>query len=86
MDWEKFLRYSYLKFDFSDIQENGLYLVRYGEISSQPFRIAADGNECHVWQPTLEYFPVQMCHMRINEKYRVWHDLCHMDDARMAPL
>lgn len=27
-----------------------------------------------------------MCHMRINEKYRVWHGLCHNDDARMAPV
>ncbi len=25
-----------------------------------------------------------MCHMRVNEKYRVWHDCCHMDDAQMA--
>ena len=34
----------------------------------------------------LEYFlPVQMCHMRVNEKYRVWHGHCHADDARMAP-
>jgi hypothetical protein len=24
--------------------------------------------------------------MRINEGYRVWHDLCHMDDALMAPV
>lgn len=24
--------------------------------------------------------------MRVNEKYRVWHDLCHDDDARMAPV
>jgi hypothetical protein len=24
--------------------------------------------------------------MRVNEKYRVWHDACHMDDARMAPV
>jgi hypothetical protein len=40
-----------------------------------------------VWQPTLEVFlPVQMCHMRVAEKYRVWHGLCHMDDALMAPV
>lgn len=26
-----------------------------------------------------------MCHMRVNEKYRVWHDRCHIDDARMGP-
>jgi len=24
--------------------------------------------------------------MRVNEKYRVWHGLCHNDDARMAPV
>ena len=41
----------------------------------------------HVWQPTLEYFlPAQMCHMRINEKYRLWHGACHLDDARMSPV
>src|SRR5699024_5490856 len=34
----------------------------------------------------LEYFlPVQMCHMRLNQKYRVWHGACHLDDALMAP-
>lgn len=38
-----------------------------------------------IWQAEVEYFlPVQMCHMRVNEKYRVWHDFCHQDDARMA--
>ncbi|MGA2407390.1 MAG: glycoside hydrolase family 9 protein [Bacteroidales bacterium] len=61
--------------------------MKYGNEQSQPFRIAEDVYQRNVWQPTLEYFlPVQMCHMRINEKYRVWHGLCHMDDARMAPV
>ena len=27
-----------------------------------------------------------MCHVRVNERYRVWHDACHLDDARMAPV
>src|SRR5665648_1173011 len=27
-----------------------------------------------------------MCHMRVNEKYKVWHGLCHMDDALMAQV
>jgi hypothetical protein len=27
-----------------------------------------------------------MCHVRVNERYRVWHDACHLDDAQMAPL
>lgn len=84
--WGDFLRYNYLKFDFSDVKKAGLYQIKYGDSSSSVFRIAEDVYDRGVWQPVLEYFlPVQMCHMRVNEKYRVWHGLCHMDDARMAP-
>ncbi|MCH5353971.1 MAG: glycoside hydrolase family 9 protein [Acutalibacter sp.] len=84
--WGKFLRYHYLKFDFSAVTEEGMYRVRYGDSCSSYFRIARDVYDRGVWQPVLEYFlPVQMCHMRVTEKYRVWHDLCHNDDARMAP-
>lgn len=86
-EWGQFLRYNYLKFDFSDVKEEGLYQVRYGRSVSSVFRIAEDVYDRGVWQPVLEYFlPVQMCHMRVNEKYRVWHGCCHMDDAHMAPL
>lgn len=85
--WGQFLRYNYMKFDFTSVKQEGLYFIKYGNQQSQPFRIASDLYKNNVWQPTLEYFlPVQMCHMRVNEKYRVWHGLCHMDDARMAPL
>lgn len=84
--WGKFLRYNYIKFDFSDVIEEGIYQVKYGDLKSQPFQIKSDIYERHVWQPTLEYYlPVQMCHMRINDRYKVWHDYCHLDDALMAP-
>ena len=85
--WEgEFLRYDYLKVDFSEVREEGLYQVRYGDSESPIFRIAADVYDRGVWQPVIEYFlPVQMCHMKVMEKYRVWHDACHLDDARMAP-
>ena len=84
--WGQFLRYRYATLDFSFVSEPGIYQVEYGSQRSHPFRIAGDIYETGTWQPTLEYYlPVQMCHMRVNEKYRVWHDLCHMDDARMAP-
>ena len=85
VEWGKFLRYNYLTVDFSSVTEPGLYQVRYGDARSSVFRIASDVYDRGVWQPVLEYFlPVQMCHMRVAEKYRVWHDACHMDDARMA--
>ena len=84
--WGKFLRYNYLKVDFSDVKEPGLYQIKYGDSTSPIFRIDPNVYDRGVWQPVLEYFlPVQMCHMRVNEKYRVWHGACHMDDARMAP-
>ena len=36
-----------------------------------PQDFAREGSAA-VWQPTLEYFlPVQMCHMRIEDRYRV---------------
>lgn len=86
-EWGQFLRYNYLKFDFSAIKEEGLYKICYGAAESSIFRIAADIYERGVWQPVLEYFmPVQMCHMKVVERSRVWHDFCHDDDAKMAPL
>ena len=83
--WGNFLRYRYLTADLSDITEAGLYQLRYANAQSSIFRIANDVYDRGVWQPVIEYFlPVQMCHMRVCEKYRIWHDACHMDDALMA--
>ncbi len=80
-----FLRYDYLKADFSEVSEPGLYKIRYADSVSPTFRIGDDVLDRGVWQPVLEYFlPVQMCHMRVAEKYRIWHDACHLDDAQMA--
>ena len=85
--WGKFLRYNYATLDFSDISAPGMYQLSYGTNMTHPFKIDNDVFERHAWQPTLEYYlPVQMCHMRINEKYRVWHDYCHLDDAVMAQI
>ncbi len=84
--WGKFLRYDYRTFDFSEVSQEGVYRLEYGETTSSVFRISSEIYRRHVWQPTLEYFlPVQMCHVRVNDRYRVWHDHCHEDDARMAP-
>lgn len=85
--WGEFLRYKYFRFDFSNVVKPGIYQIKYGEYLTNPFKISDDVYKRHVWQPTLEYFlPVQMCHMRVNEGYRVWHGLCHDDDALMAAV
>jgi hypothetical protein len=85
--WGNFLRYQYMTYDFTDIKDPGMYQVSYRDKTSHAFKIGDDVLSRHAWQPTLEYFlPVQMCHMRVNEKYRVWHGIDHQDDARMMPL
>ena len=84
--WGDFLRYKYTQLDFSRIEQPGMYQVAFRDTVSQPFRIAPDVYQRGVWQPVLEYFlPVQMCHMRVEQQYRVWHGACHLDDARMSP-
>jgi endoglucanase len=85
--WGRFLRYNYLQFDFSKITRPGMYEVAYGASTSEPFQISPSVYERGIWQPVIEHFlPIQMCHMRVEEQYRVWHGACHLDDARMAPI
>ncbi len=86
VEWGIFQRYRYYQFDFSSVTESGIYFLSLDENKSEHFRIGEDVYHRNVWQPTLEYFlPVQMCHMRVNDRYKVWHGMCHMDDAQMAP-
>lgn len=85
--WGQFLRFNYFQFDFSEIKEEGVYQIKYSSQTTEPFIISPAIYDRNVWQPVIEYFlPVQMCHMRVNEGYRVWHGLCHNDDALMAPV
>lgn len=84
--WGRFLRYTYAIFDFTAVREPGMYVVRYGKQSTPPFKIGPDVYQRDVWQPTLETFlPVQMCHVEVRDRYRVWHGACHLDDAIQAP-
>jgi endoglucanase len=84
--WGRYLRYSYASFDFSTIQDPGLYFIQYGGQRTETFPVAADVYR-DIWHQTLDvWFPVQMDHMLVNEAYRVWHGAAHLDDARQAPV
>jgi hypothetical protein len=84
--WGRFLRYDYALFDFTAIREPGAYVVRYGDSQTSPFLISPQVYRRDVWQPTLETFlPVQMCHVRVIDRGRIWHGACHLDDALQAP-
>lgn len=84
--WGKYLRYEYRQFDFSKIQEPGLYAITYGDQQTHSFRIGSSVYQA-AWYPTLDVFlPVQMDHVTVNESYRIWHGASHLDDALQAPV
>jgi endoglucanase len=84
--WGQYLRYNYVTADFSAVTQPGLYFLAYGSQKTETFPIdprVYDG----VWHLTSDvWFPAQMDHMAVNEAYRVWHGLPHMDDALQAPV
>ena len=85
--WGRFLNSEYFTVDFSYIDSPGVYIAEYRGKQTAPFKIESGIYSNNVWQPTLEYFlPVQMCHMRVIERQRLWHDQCHLDDARLPPI
>ncbi len=84
--WGSYLRYKYVTADFSAVERPGVYYVQYGSQKTETFPIDA-GVYDTIWHATADvWFPVQMDHMAVNEAYRVWHGLTHMDDALQAPL
>jgi endoglucanase len=85
--WGAYLCYHYAIFDFSEVTGPGMYRLEYEGQATEPFPISAGVYRNNVWEPTLEaYFPVQMCHVTVRDGYRVWHGVCHLDDALQAPL
>ncbi|MGC9971613.1 MAG: glycoside hydrolase family 9 protein [Bryobacteraceae bacterium] len=79
------LRYTYAKFDFSSVEEPGLYVIEYAGQKTDLFPIAKDVYS-RTWQSSLDGFlAVEMDHVLVREGYRLWHGVSHLDDARQAP-
>jgi endoglucanase len=84
--WGKFLRYQYAEADFSGIKEPGIYRLSYENEMTGPFKISRDIYGKGPWELTLDlFYPVQMCHMKVIDRDRVWHGVCHLDDALQVP-
>jgi hypothetical protein len=84
--WGGYLRYNYAKADFSEINEVGIYYIKYGNQKTNTFQIA-NNIYTNVWHPTMDvFFPIQMDHMEVNEGYRKWHGKPFLDDCLQAPL
>jgi len=80
------LRYVYSKFDFTSVNDPGLYVIEYAGQRTASFPISKDAY-ANTWQDSLDHhIAVQMDHVSVREGYRVWHGASHLDDARLAPV
>ncbi|MBW4050787.1 MAG: glycoside hydrolase [Proteobacteria bacterium] len=81
----RWLRYDYVKFDFSSVRKSGLYVIEYAGRRSGVFPIAPDVY-ANTWQTTLDGFLAeQMDHVSVRDAYHMWHGIAHMTDALQAP-
>ncbi len=80
------LRYTYAKFDFSSVNDPGLYVLEYADQRTASFPISKDVY-ANIWQDSLDHhLAEQMDHVSVREGYRIWHAASHLDDGRMAPV
>ena len=80
------LRYVYSKFDFTPVNDPGLYVIEYAGRRTAVFPISKDVY-ANIWKPSLDHhLAVQMDHVSVREAYHMWHGVSHMDDGRMAPV
>jgi endoglucanase len=81
----RWLRYNYVKFNFTPVSKPGLYAIEYAGERTDVFPIARNvyGN---TWQSSLDGFLAeQMDHVSVRDAYHMWHGVAHLDDALQAP-
>ncbi len=84
--WGRYYKNQYLHFDFSEIQDEGMYFIAYRNRHTEVFPVSRNLFAAEFWRPSLATFvPVQMCHVAVLDRIRLWHGACHLDDARQAP-
>ena len=68
--WGPYFKYNYVKFDFSGIQQPGVYYVQYGNTKTNNFLIDAHVYDKITDATTDVWVPIHMNHMYVTEGYR----------------
>ena len=83
--WGGYFKYDYVRFDFSSVQAEGIYFLKYGDTRTGNFIIAPDVYD-HITEATSDvWIPIHMNHMAVNEGYRVWHGEPFREGYLQAP-
>ncbi|MBO7114472.1 MAG: glycoside hydrolase family 9 protein [Bacteroidaceae bacterium] len=83
--WGMYYKYNYIKFDFTDVKEPGVYYIKYGDHKTGNFII---DNSVYNWitDATSDvWIPIHMNHMTVNEGYRIWHGEPFKEGYLQAP-
>ena len=83
--WGMYYKYNYVKFDFSEVREPGVYFIKYGDYQTGNFII---DNSVYNWitDATSDvWIPIHMNHMTVNEGYRIWHGEPFKEGYLQAP-
>ena len=83
--WGPFFKYNYVKFDFSQVNQPGVYYIQYGDTRTGDFLI-----DSHVYDKITDattdvWVPIHMNHMYVNEGYRTWHGEPFKEGYLQAP-
>lgn len=83
--WGPYYKYNYAKFDFSKVDEPGVYYIQYGEVKTNNFIIGDDVYDKITDATTDVWVPIHVNHMFVNEAYRVWHGEPFKEGYLQAP-
>lgn len=83
--WGPYFKYNYVKFDFSEVKDPGIYYIQYDTVKTNNFLI-----DSHVYDKITDattdvWVPIHMNHMFVNEAYRVWHGEPFKEGYLQAP-
>ena len=84
-EWGRYFKYNYVKFDFSSVQEPGVYYIQYGQTKTNNFLIDASVYDKITDATSDVWIPIHMNHMAVNEGYRLWHGEPFKDGYVQAP-
>lgn len=84
-DWGDYYKYHYVRFDFSDVKEQGVYCIEYGKTRTGNFLISESVYDNITDATSDVWIPIHMNHMTVNEGYRIWHGEPFKEGYLQAP-
>ncbi len=84
-NWGPYFKYNYVKFDFSQVTQPGVYCIEYGKTRTNDFLIDEHVYDKITDATTDVWVPIHMNHMYVTEGYRTWHGEPFKEGYLQAP-